>query len=337
MNFKKHTLLILALSLIISKTKSQLATSCPNIEGSGNPVDIFHNYFQQIITLNDPMTKDTRVHLIYYRETIVEEIKKKESASRSSIETSVVTGIYHHFVFRVKYQFRTKASYIGIVSYIPHNELDSKKYTHFIVRYIDSTRMDDVISLLGIYDLYKQEFSEVINCPQLKKRALKYLLDSKIPTKCRTNEEVGCVHSQDLTDIFNANFEFIKNSLKNFLFGVEVSELILNKTILNSYKKSFQKYDFVTKAISELEGMINDDNEIIQDELKVTSDLRPKPTCEDILEMQDLCKKEKQKGIECLSEDDAKSLINYMMIHYMVDSRRVLDTKVIDGKGFIKG
>lgn len=325
----KYLFFSLLVLLQVREKHAQTATSCPKIKGAGNPVNIFHSYFQQIITLNDPVNAQSRVQLILYRETMVEEVKTDET---TQAEKLVVTGLYHHFVFRVKYSFRKRPSFIGVVTYIPHNQIDSKKFTHFVVRYIDSTRLDDVVSLLGVYDLYKQDPRGVINCPQVKQRALKYLLDSKIPTKCRTNEEVGCVHSQDLTDIFNANFEFIKNALKDFMFGVSVSELILNKTILKNYRESFQKYDFVTNAISRLEGMINEDNEVLQEELKVSSDLRPKPKCKDILDMKNLCEKEKSRGVDCISEEEALSLIKYMLIHYMVDSRKVVDPRVIDGK-----
>jgi hypothetical protein len=297
---------------MFSSYLTQITSECKKVSGLSNPVNIFHAYFQQVITMLDPKNQSSKIWLIYYREQNLQ-------------------GNYHRFVFRVKYKFRSELSYVGLVSFVPEKEFDNEKFTHYLVRYIDSTKFDDVVSLLGIYDLHKQDKNAVIRCPRLKQHALTNLLKSQIPNECRSNEIKGCVNSNDLTKIFQANFQFIQNALKDFKFNVTIGQLGFNKTILKIYKDSFQKFPFVLKAIKQLEEMINDENEVKQDELILLADTRPKPVCKDLLEMTELCKKQKIKGNECLNEKEARSLINYMIIHYMVDTKTVLPTKIFDG------
>jgi hypothetical protein len=311
--FKSLSISILLYFTLFSPYYNQSTRACQKVEGLTNPVNIFHIYFQQIITMLDPKNEASQAWLIFYREQNDQ-------------------GNYHHFVFRVKYKFRNKFSYIGLVSFVPEKEFDNKKFTHYLVRYIDSARIDDVISLLGIYDLKKQDPNAVINCSRVKENALANLLKSQIPNKCRANEVKGCVNSNDLTKIFQANFQFIQNALNDFKFKVNIGQLGFNKTILKIYRESFPRFEFVSKAVKQLEDLINDENEVDHDQLVIDSDMRKKPVCEDILDMTELCKKEKLKGKECLSEKEARSLINYMIIHYMADTKTVLPTKIFDGK-----
>lgn len=290
----------------------QMSRVCQKIQGIDNPVNIFHVYFQQIITLLDPKNTEANIWLVYYREQKTE-------------------GNYHRFIFRVKYKFRNKITYIGLVSFVPEKEFDNKKFTHFVVRYIESARLDDVISLLGVYDFYKQSPNDALRCPNLKERAMKYLSRSQIPTECRAIKIRGCVHSSDLTRIFQANFNFIQNALKDFKFGVTLGEMGYNRTILKIYRDTFGRFPFVKKALSQLEDMINDENEVDHAKLIISSDLREKPKCQDILDLKEICEREKGKGTECLSEKKARSLIKYMITHYMVDTKTVLNPAIFDG------
>ena len=309
----KYLLTFVCILLVSSPLSAQLSNVCSKIQGIDNPVNVFHIYFQQIITLLDPSNSASHLWLMYYREQ-----KTK--------------GNYHRFIFRVKYKFRSKVTYIGLVSFVPEKEFDNKKFTHFIVRYIDSARLDDVISLLGVYDVYKQERNDVYQCPNLKKQALRYLSKSQIPIECRAIKIQGCVHASDLTRIFQANFKFIQNALKDFKFGVTLGEMGFNRTILKIYRDTFARFPFVKKAVSQLEDMITDENEVDHAKLIVSSDLREKPKCQDILDLKDLCEREKGKGVECLSEKKARSLINFMITHYMVDTKTVLNPAIFDGK-----
>ena len=113
-----------------------------------------------------------------------------------------------------------------------------------------------------------------------------------------------------------------------------MNELGFNKTILKLYRETYSDYPFVLEEISNYEENITDENEVLQEELIVSSDLRPKQKCEDILEMTDLCEKQSAKGTECLTEKTARSLINFMLVHYMLDTKSILPQAVFDGKIF---
>lgn len=309
--FSKLPILLTSIFLLSKGLSTQMSGVCQDVVGLGNPVNIFHKYFQQVITMMDPKNTASQVWLAYYREQKMQ-------------------GSYHRFIFRVKYQFRSKISWVGIVSFVPEKEFDNKKYTHFVVRYIDSARLEDVISLLGVYDFYKQDTTKVLRCQQLKENALNYLSKSQISNKCRSIKIEGCVQGSDLTRIFQANFRFIQNALKDFKFGVSLGEMGFNKTLLKIYRDSFSRYPFIQKAVLQLEEMINNENEVNHEQLVISSDLREKPKCQDILDLKEVCGQD--QASECLSEKEARLLINYMITHYMVDTKTVLNPAIFEGE-----
>jgi hypothetical protein len=261
----------------------------------------------------NPNDKNLQIKLIYYRE-------QTESMS------------FHRFVFKLKNNFASRWEYVGIVSVVPRHEIDSGKFTHYIVRYLNSTKYKDVMSLLGIYEMEEYIESD-LKCPKMKEHWLSYLMKNPyMPTECRAVEVPGCVKSSDLTELFQANFTFLKYALRDFGFEVSMGELGYNRNILASYKKAFGKFSFIKKAISQLEGMITGENEVDQERLKVTADTRDPVKCEEILDLKEICKKQKIKKMDCLSEKEARSLINYMIIHFMIDTRSILPIEVVRGK-----
>jgi hypothetical protein len=261
----------------------------------------------------NPSKNDLKIKLIYYRE-------QNEKMS------------YHRFVFKLKNNFAPRWEYVGIVSVVPQNEIDSGKYTHFIVRYLNSTRLKDVASLLGIYELEEFDDSD-LKCPKMKEHWLSFLMKNPyVPTECKKVETPGCVKSKELTKLFQANFHFLKNALGKFGFNVSIGELGFNRVILGSYRDAFKNFDFIIKAIKQIEGMITSENEVDHDTLMKSSDTRPKIKCEDILDLKAICDKQKEKNRECLNEQEARSLLNYMIIHYMMDTKTVLPGDIIDGR-----
>ena len=102
----------------------------------------------------NPKDKKLEIKLIYYREQLAE-------------------ANIHRYVFKLKNNFAPRYEYVGIVSVVPAAEIDSGKYKHFIVRYINTTKLKDVISLLGIYEAKDDDVE--IPCPNMKQQWLSYL------------------------------------------------------------------------------------------------------------------------------------------------------------------
>ena len=150
-----------------------------------------------------------------------------------------------------------------------------------------------------------------------------------VPTECRQVEATGCVRSKELTKLFQANFHFLKNALSKFGFKVTIGELGFNREVLGAYRQAFGEFDFIIKAITQIEGMITSENEVDHLKLVKSADTRPPLKCEDILDLREVCKG-KDKG-ECLSQKEAKTLLNYMIIHYMMDTKKVLSNEIIEG------
>jgi hypothetical protein len=265
------------------------------------------------MTIFNPNDPKVSIKLIYYREQIVE-------------------ANYHRYIFKAKNNFAPRWEYIGIVSVVPPAQIDSGKYKHFVVRYINSSKLEDVVALLGVYEAADAEDND-IDCPQMKENWLSYLMNNPyMPTECKPVDLPGCVKSQELTRLFGATFNFLKSILLKFGFQVTIGELGYNRSILQSYKTEFKEFSFITSAVQQIEDMINKDNEVDQSKLIITSDIRPKPKCEDILDTVDVCTSTNNTSSECLSEADARALIKYMILHYLIDTKKPLGQSKIQGK-----
>lgn len=103
--------------------------------------------------------------------------------------------------------------------------------------------------------------------------------------------------------------------------------------MLRSYRTGFKDFAFVIKAISQIENTISDENEVDQEKLVITSDIRKKKKCKDILDLKENCAASEKRGLNCLTEEEARGLINYMIIQFMADSKRLISPKVIEGNG----
>jgi hypothetical protein len=197
--------------------------TCPNIEGIGDPVYIFHKYFQQTISIFNPKEEKTKVELIYYR--------------RERVHVNV-----YRFIFKLRNSYADRWEYVGILSVVPKNQIESGKFNHFIIRYINSTDVNDAKAVVGVYEA---ETDKAIPCKDMKQKWLSYILKNPyVVTKCEAEDRPDCVTSNDLTLLFSDTFELIEGVLASFGFKVSTSQLGYDPVILSIYKKTFSRFDF---------------------------------------------------------------------------------------------
>ena len=197
---------------------------CSEVRGLGNPINIFHQYFRQTIQVFNPKQKKTEVKLLYYR--------KQESKVH-----------IHRFVFRLKNTYANRFEYVGIVSVVPKKELETGRYRHFIVRYINSSDLIDTVTLLGVYET---KYSTPIKCPKMKEDWLDYLIEHPyVVSECKQKDNPDCVTSDRLTQMFSLIFSLLKQVLMSFGIEVSIGELGYDSVILEIYKSVFKDYDFV--------------------------------------------------------------------------------------------
>jgi hypothetical protein len=241
----------------------------------------------------------------------------------------------HRFVFKLKNSFANRWEYVGIISSTHENKSsnnNSKEHQHQILRYMNSTKIKDIRYLLGIDDLEDYEDTEY-KCSDMKEEWLSQLMkNSYISTDCKPTEIPGCIRSRDLNQLFQNNFTFLKSIMKAFGFEVSVGELGFNRSILNSYRLAFKEFPHILRAITHIESMITPENSVNQAILLVSADKRKKFECENILNLKEECSTKSGNSLDCLTESQARALINYMIVHYMADTRTILPTSTIEGK-----
>ena len=226
--------LLLLLLLRPSAQQSQIVnyeqpSTCPNIRGLGEPVLIFHSYFRQTFGIFNPQNEKTSVKLVYYR-------REKQEV------------VIHRFIFKLKNSFADRFEYIGILSVNPKKEIRSGRYKHFIVRYVNSSNVDDVAALLGIYEFEKDE---LIPCEKMKDKWLSYILKNPyVVTKCEAEDKPECLTSSDLTTIFSKTFNLLEKVLKSFGFEVSTGELGYDEVVLDIYEDTFADFKFILVGVS---------------------------------------------------------------------------------------
>jgi hypothetical protein len=227
-HFHFLSILLIFISRIYSQEREIVTykqpETCPNIQGLGEPILIFHNYFKQTIGIFNPQNPKTSVNLIYYR-------REKEGV------------IIHRFIFKLKNSFANRFEYVGLLSVNPKKEIQSGRYKHFIVRYINSSNLDDVAALLGVYEL-EEETS--IPCTDMKQKWLSYILKNPyVVTKCEAEDRPDCLTSSDLTTLFSKTFNLLEMILKSFGFEVTTGQLGYDRVVLDIYDKAFEGFDFI--------------------------------------------------------------------------------------------
>lgn len=220
------TWLIVAL-ICFQNSVTEVATSCPNVKGLGNPINIFHQYFRQTIKVFNPKEQETEVKLLYYR----------EQTNKVSI---------HRFVFRLKNTYANRFEYVGIVSVVPKKELESGRNKHFIIRYINSSDLLDTGTLLGIYEAKK---AVAIPCASMKQSWLNYLIEHPyVVTQKESPTLPNCVTSQTLTRLFSRMILLIQKVLGSFDVEVSTGQLGFDVTILDIFLDVFRDFEFVSVA-----------------------------------------------------------------------------------------
>ena len=186
-------------------------------------------------------------------------------------------------------------------------------------------------ALLGIYEVEKDN---EIDCPGLKNEWVKELFKRpySFDTKCKeqtSNDRDDCVKSKDLSSLFGASFNLIKEVLARFGFNVSVGQLGYNKTILSVYNNVYSKFPFILDAVDRIDNMITEETKIDHELLVKTSDTRINK-CEDLLNMKDVCKTDGSQET-CLSPDSAQGLLNYVMMYNMIDSKQIISEAKMKG------
>lgn len=200
-------------------------SSCPSVEGLGNPIHIFHRYFKQTIKIFDPSQKETSAELMYYR------VQRKKSH-------------VHRFVFRLRNTYANRFEYVGIVSVVPSREVKSGRHKHFVIRYINSADLLDTATLLGIYEIDRQR---VLGCPHMKQLWLEHLVkDPYIVTRTPAH----CVSSGDLTRMFSFFFEAFRRVLDSFGVTVSKGQLGFDETVLDIVWDVYRDFDFIQVEIT---------------------------------------------------------------------------------------
>ena len=197
---------------------------CPRIKGIQDPVLIFHLYFKQTMNVFNPKESRTSVDLIHYQEVI----------------TDISTNI---FIFKIKNTYTTEYDYVGIVSIIPENELRSGNNKHYIIRYINSKDIQDVMILIGVFDF---ENKKPLPCSKPKKRWLEYLMKNPyVLTSCKGKNIPTCDVVSDKRMLFLDMLNFIQNLLSSFSINVTLKDINYNEVILNEIEDGFRDFDFI--------------------------------------------------------------------------------------------
>lgn len=198
--------------------------TCPNIRGLGEPILIFHTYFKQTIGIFNPRNPKTKAELVYYR-------REKQGV------------IIHRFIFKLKNSFANRFEFVGLLSVNPKKEIESGRFKHFIVRYVNSSNLDDVSALLGIYEPDKDN---LIPCEENKQKWLSYILKNPyVVTKCEAEDRPDCVTSADLTSVFSQTFTLLELILDSFGIPVTSGQLGYDEVVLDIYEKAFKDFQFI--------------------------------------------------------------------------------------------
>jgi hypothetical protein len=151
--------------------------------------------------------------------------------------------IIHRFIFKLKNSFADRFEYVGLLSVNPKKEIQSGRYKHFIVRYVNSSNVDDVAALLGIYEF---EPGDEIPCSEMKPKWLSYILKNPyVVTKCESEERPECLTSSDLTLVFSKTFNLLERVLDSFGFKVSTGELGYDEVVLDIYEDTFKDFEFI--------------------------------------------------------------------------------------------
>lgn len=132
---KRQTLLFVftALFLLFKPCKQvELLKKCPKVPGVREPINIIHTFFQAIFSAFDTRNDETDIKLVQFSEQLHE-------------------AVVYRYIFKYTGK-HGKSYYLGVLSTIPGDKVDDPEPEHIVVRFIQSTDINDAKRLLGMYD-----------------------------------------------------------------------------------------------------------------------------------------------------------------------------------------
>lgn len=132
-------LLLLAL-LPLTASPTEINPSCREVPGIGPAVNIFHNFFQGFLRSMSPASAGSGVELVTYSEQNLE-------------------SLVYRFIFKYK-NTRGKLYYVGILSTIAEDQINEPNPEHLVVRFIQSSDIQDAQRLLGLYNVNGESASD---------------------------------------------------------------------------------------------------------------------------------------------------------------------------------
>ena len=165
----------------------------------------------------------TSVNLLYYREEI------EEGSS------------YHYFVFKIKNTYASKFDFVGIVSTIPPHERERGSNQHYVLRYSNSKELEDVIMLLGIFNLNQ---NADIRCLHSKLSWVKYLKKHPYTMGAIGHGDRSDYQDREITVeqklAFSPFLMVLQSVLDSFGLKLGVDDLKKNREILEMFESHFQ-------------------------------------------------------------------------------------------------
>lgn len=123
-------LFIVIISLLTGLSHSE---ACTDVPGLGSAANIFHVYFQNFFDSMDLSNEKNGLELITMTEQRLEAI-----------------------VYRFIFKYNTNGSkdyYVGVLSTIPSKDLEQGNLNHKVIRFIQSSDINDAKRLIGLYDI----------------------------------------------------------------------------------------------------------------------------------------------------------------------------------------
>lgn len=282
-------------------------SQCRKIRGLGSPVNIFRRFFQQNVRYFMEENKNTRLNLLYYRE--------------STEEVST-----HRYIFSIEKASSKSLEYIGIISMVPDFEFDSKNFQHYITRYVQDRDFNIVRSLIGVHDAEK---NYRLKCLNMKNDLVKSLLEKPVmPYTCFSGNQTGLYNKKNFKMLFKKNFEAIQGVLKEYGFEVSVSDLLLDQKVVDVIDRVYKKERAIKEDLKRLKQQLylggkRDHAEILRKSYKGNL-IR----CRDVLDIRNKCSFMDGK---CLSINEAQQLRNHLVLLYMANQRKVLSQASLNG------
>ena len=129
--------IIVLISLLVGGSKAE---ECKDVPGLGSAANIFHVYFQNFFDSMDLSNDKNGLELVTMTEQRLE-------------------AIVYRFIF--KYNTNGQKDYfVGVLSTIPLKNLEQGDLTHKVIRFIQSSDINDAKRLIGLYDIDETQHTD---------------------------------------------------------------------------------------------------------------------------------------------------------------------------------